>query len=146
MALRAMHGSVQDYLVKGQIEPHELMRAMRNSVARKILEETLFNEKNRAQITLECIGDAVICTDLAGNISFLNPVAERMTGWSLMETVGRPLTESFRIIDASTGRNRRQSHRAGHRTRPFEPLAGKLHSDPSGRKSDLYRRLGRPHQ
>jgi diguanylate cyclase (GGDEF)-like protein/PAS domain S-box-containing protein len=102
-ALRAMHGSVQDYLIKGQIKPHELMRAMRNSVARKTLEETLFNEKNRAQITLECIGDAVICTDLAGNISFLNPVAERMTGWSLMETVGRPLTESFRIIDASTG-------------------------------------------
>jgi diguanylate cyclase (GGDEF)-like protein/PAS domain S-box-containing protein len=103
MALRTMHGSVQDYLVKGQIESHELMRAMRSSVARKLLEETLFHEMNRAQITLECIGDAVICTDLAGNISFLNPVAERMTGWSLMEAVGRPLTESFRIIDASTG-------------------------------------------
>jgi diguanylate cyclase (GGDEF)-like protein/PAS domain S-box-containing protein len=104
MALRAMHGSVQDYLVKGQIEPHELMRAMRSSVARKILEETLINEMTRAQITLECIGDAVICTDLAGNISFLNPVAERMTGWSLLEAVGRPLTDSFRIIDASTGK------------------------------------------
>jgi diguanylate cyclase (GGDEF)-like protein/PAS domain S-box-containing protein len=103
-ALRAMHGSVQDYLLKGQIEAHELMRALRSSVARKILEETLINEMNRAQITLECIGDAVICTNLDGNISFLNPVAERMTGWSLLEAVGRPLTESFHIIDASTGK------------------------------------------
>jgi diguanylate cyclase (GGDEF)-like protein/PAS domain S-box-containing protein len=103
IAVRAMEGGVQDYLLKGEIEPHELMRAMRNSVARKILEETLFNEKNRAQITLECIGDAVICTDVAGNISFLNPVAERMTGWSLKEAAGRPLGEAFRIMDASTG-------------------------------------------
>lgn len=104
IAMRAMEGGVQDYLIKGQIEPHELMRTMRNSVARKILEETLFNEKNRAQVTLECIGDAVICTDLAGNISFLNPVAERMTGWSLREAAGRPLGECFRIMDATTGK------------------------------------------
>ncbi|MGA3050106.1 MAG: EAL domain-containing protein [Terracidiphilus sp.] len=103
LAMRMMEEGVQDYLMKDQIEPHELMRAMRNSVARKILEETLFNEKSRAQITLECIGDAVICTDLAGNISFLNPVAERMTGWSLREATGRPLADSFRIMDASTG-------------------------------------------
>jgi PAS domain-containing protein len=79
-AMRAMEGGVQDYLVKGDIEPHELMRAMRNSVARKILEEALFSEHTRAQITLESIGDAVICTDVSGNITFLNPVAERMTG------------------------------------------------------------------
>jgi len=103
IAVRAMEGGVQDYLIKGQIELHELMRAMRNSVARKILEETLFNEKNRAQVTLECIGDAVICTDVAGNISFLNPVAERMTGWSMKEAAGLPLGEAFRIMDASTG-------------------------------------------
>jgi diguanylate cyclase (GGDEF)-like protein/PAS domain S-box-containing protein len=103
MALYAMEGGVQDYLVKGQIESHELMRAMRNSVARRILEVALFNEKNWAQTTLECIGDAVICTNLAGNVTFLNPVAERMTGWSLMEAVGRPLTDSFQIIDAATG-------------------------------------------
>jgi len=103
IAMRGMEGGIQDYLIKGQIQPYELMRALRSSVARKILEETLFNEKNRAQITLECIGDAVICTDLAGNVSFLNPVAERMTGWSLREAAGRPLRECFRIMDATTG-------------------------------------------
>jgi len=102
-ALRAMERGVQDYLIKGEIEPHELMRAMRNSVARKILEETLFKEQTRAQVTLESIGDAVICTDVFGKITFLNPVAERMTGWLLNEMVGRPLAQAFRIMDASTG-------------------------------------------
>jgi len=104
MALRAMDGTVQDYLVKGPMESHELMRALRNSFARKALEVSLFNEKNRAQITLQCIADAVICTDLDGNVTFLNPVAEQMTGWSLKNAIGRPLTDSFRIIDAATGR------------------------------------------
>ena len=104
IALHAMKSGVQDYLIKGQIEPHELMRALRNSVARKILEETLFNERNRAQITLDSIGDAVICTDQAGNVTFLNPTAERMTGWAMREAAGKPLAESFQIMDASTGK------------------------------------------
>jgi diguanylate cyclase (GGDEF)-like protein/PAS domain S-box-containing protein len=103
IAQHAMEGGVQDYLIKGQIEPRELMRALRNSVARKILEENLFNEMNRAQITLNSIGDGVICTDETGNITFLNPTAEKMTGWSMKEATGRPLTQSFRITDASTG-------------------------------------------
>jgi len=83
IVMHTIESGVQDYLIKDQIEPHELMRALRNSMARKILERTLSFERNRAQITLECIGDAVICTDNDGNISFLNPTAEKMTGWSL---------------------------------------------------------------
>jgi diguanylate cyclase (GGDEF)-like protein/PAS domain S-box-containing protein len=103
VAVRALEEGVQDYLFKNQVEPHELMRAMRNSVARKILEEALFNERNRAQVTLECIGDAIICTDDSGNITFLNRVAETMTGWPLKEARGQPLARAFRIMDASTG-------------------------------------------
>src|SRR6202044_2273773 len=45
---------------------------------------------------------AVICTDLAGNISFLNPVAEKMTGWSRQAAEGRPMAEVFRILDSAT--------------------------------------------
>jgi diguanylate cyclase (GGDEF)-like protein/PAS domain S-box-containing protein len=55
-----------------------------------------------AQVTLDSIGDAVLSTDLAGNITYLNPVAERMTGWSASEAVGRPLREVMRIIDADS--------------------------------------------
>jgi diguanylate cyclase (GGDEF)-like protein/PAS domain S-box-containing protein len=102
-AMLAMKEGAQDYLVKGQIETRELMRALRNAVERKIIEEVLFVEKERAKVTLDSIGDAVICTDVLGKISFLNPVAERMTGWSLREAVGHPLTDSFRIMDATTG-------------------------------------------
>jgi diguanylate cyclase (GGDEF)-like protein/PAS domain S-box-containing protein len=68
----------------------------------KGLEEALFAEKERAQVTLNCIGDAVICTDIAGKVTFLNRVAERMTGWSWQEAAGRTLAEVFQIIDGVT--------------------------------------------
>jgi len=103
IAMRAMEGGVQDYLIKGQIEPRELIQVMSKSVARKMKNDALLNENNRAQVTLDSIGDAVICTDNAGNITFLNPTAEKMTGWSMKEAAGRPLAESFRIMDALTG-------------------------------------------
>jgi diguanylate cyclase (GGDEF)-like protein/PAS domain S-box-containing protein len=102
LALQAMQNGAQDYLIKGQIEPRELVRALRYAVERKIIEESLWAEKERAQATLQCIGDAVVSTDAQGNIFFLNPVAETMTGWSLQEATGRPMAEVFRIVDANT--------------------------------------------
>jgi PAS domain-containing protein len=58
--------------------------------------------EERARVTLASIGDAVLSTDLAGNITYMNPVAERMTGWSAWEATGRPLQEVMRIIDADS--------------------------------------------
>jgi diguanylate cyclase (GGDEF)-like protein/PAS domain S-box-containing protein len=104
MAIQAMQEGAQDYLIKGQIEPRELVRALRYAVERKIIEETLFEEKKRAQVTLDCIGDAVISTDISGNIIFLNAVAERMTGWPLKEVAGWPMSDAFRIVNAKTRR------------------------------------------
>ncbi len=72
-AIQAMETEVQDYLIKGEIEAHELMRALRNAVARRALEDVLYMEQDRAQVTLDSIADAVICTDIQGNISYLNP-------------------------------------------------------------------------
>ena len=69
---------------------------------RKQAEEALYVEKERAQVTLNSIGDAVICTDVRGNITFLNLVAEKMTGWPREEAAGQPMTAVFRIIDAIT--------------------------------------------
>ena len=85
--------------MKGQIETRGLLRALRYAIERKILEEALFAEKERAQVSLKCIGDAVICTDIAGRITFLNLVAERTTGWSFHEAEGRPRAEVLRILD-----------------------------------------------
>jgi len=101
-ATQAMQEGAQDYLLKGQVAPFELMRALRNAVERKRIEESLFKEKERAQVTLDSIADAVICTDCADKISFLNPIAERMTGWPLHEAINRPLAEVLKIIDAVT--------------------------------------------
>jgi diguanylate cyclase (GGDEF)-like protein/PAS domain S-box-containing protein len=66
------------------------------------LKDALFAEKERAQVTLNSIGDAVVCTDTSGNISFFNQVAERMTGWSQQEACGRPITEVLQILDATS--------------------------------------------
>jgi diguanylate cyclase (GGDEF)-like protein/PAS domain S-box-containing protein len=103
MAAQAVQEGAQDYLIKGQIESRSLLRALRYAVERKILEEALFLEKERARVALGCIGDAVVCTDIAGLITFLNPVAEKMTGWSLAEAAGRPMVEIFRTVGTASG-------------------------------------------
>jgi diguanylate cyclase (GGDEF)-like protein/PAS domain S-box-containing protein len=69
---------------------------------RKNAEEALFLEKERAQVTLNSIGDAVACTDISGNITFLNLAAENMTGWSSQEANGRPMAEILKIVNATT--------------------------------------------
>ena len=69
---------------------------------RKTAEEALFTEKERAQVTLNSIGDAVLSTDMEGKVTYLNVVAEKMTGWTREEALGKSLDEVFKIIDGST--------------------------------------------
>ncbi len=102
LAAQALQEGAQDYLIKGQIDARGLLRALRYAIERKSLEEAFFVEKERAQVTLKSIGDAVVCTDISGNITFLNLVAEKMTGWSWQEAVGRPMAEVLRILDATS--------------------------------------------
>ena len=102
IAAQALQEGAQDYLLKGQIEMRGLGRALRYAIERKALDEALFGEKERAEVTLNSIGDAVACTDISGHVTFLNAAAERMTGWSRQEAVGRPFTELMRIMDASS--------------------------------------------
>ncbi|MGZ8228362.1 MAG: EAL domain-containing protein [Burkholderiales bacterium] len=61
-------------------------------------------EKELAQVTLHSIGDGVITTDAKGGVEYLNPVAERYTGWTTAEARGRPLAEVYRIVDERTGK------------------------------------------
>jgi diguanylate cyclase (GGDEF)-like protein/PAS domain S-box-containing protein len=101
LATQALQEGAQDYLVKGQIDARGLLRALRYAVERTIMEDALFVEKERAQVTLNSIGDAVICTDISGNVTFLNLVAEQITGWSLQEAAGRPMPEVLRILNGT---------------------------------------------
>ena len=68
----------------------------------KDAEDALFEAKERAQVTLDSIGDAVLTTDLQGNVTYLNREAERMTGWPRDETIGRPLAEVFNLVNGAT--------------------------------------------
>jgi diguanylate cyclase (GGDEF)-like protein/PAS domain S-box-containing protein len=102
IAAQALQEGAQDYLIKSEIDARSLLRSLRYAVERKNAEEALFVEKERAQVTLNSIGDAVICTDISGNITYLNLVAEKMTGWQLQEAAGRPMAEVFRILDATS--------------------------------------------
>jgi diguanylate cyclase (GGDEF)-like protein/PAS domain S-box-containing protein len=102
MATLVLQEGAQDYLVKGQFGTLGLLRALRYAIERKTMEEALFVEKERAQVTLNSIGDAVVCMDIAGNVTFLNLVAEKIMGWSWEEAAGRPIADVFRILDATS--------------------------------------------
>ena len=70
--------------------------------ARKRAEETLFEAKERAEVTLHSIGDAVLTTDANGNVDYLNPIAEQLTGWSNAEAQHKPLSQVFQILNEIT--------------------------------------------
>lgn len=95
------HGA-QDYLLKRRLDADTLIAMVHTAIARKARERILFSDKERAQVTLNCMGDAVLSTDANGRVTFLNPVAERLTGWSSSEGSGRKLTEVFQVLDAAT--------------------------------------------
>ncbi|MGH2340988.1 EAL domain-containing protein [Segnochrobactraceae bacterium EtOH-i3] len=67
------------------------------------LTEALQEEKERLRITLYSIGDAVITTDADMTVTFMNPVAEKITGWTAVESFGRPLEDVFHLIDEASG-------------------------------------------
>ena len=69
---------------------------------RRLYEEALFREKERAQITLQSIGDGVITTDAHGRVEYLNPVAEELTGWRLEDSLGRSIDEIFKSFHEET--------------------------------------------
>jgi len=99
---KAMLHGAQDFLLEGHIDSYSFAGAIRNIEEREVARRELFVEKERAQVTLNSIGDAVLSTDMAGNVTYLNVVAEAMTGWPSGEAVGRPLADVFHIIDGAT--------------------------------------------
>ena len=102
LAKQAVGRGAQDYLPPGHLDSYSLARALRNGIERKAVEDALYVEKERAVVTLNSIGDAVLCTNIEGRITYLNLVAESLTGWPREEATGRLLAEVFRIIDGAT--------------------------------------------
>lgn len=69
----------------------------------KQLNEALYQEKERLHITLDSIGEAVICIDVDMNVTFMNPVAEKMSGWQQDDAIGIPLLTVLRITFGDNG-------------------------------------------
>jgi len=69
---------------------------------RKKAETAIFQAKERAQVTLQSIGDAVITTDSEGRIDYMNPVAESLTGWENREAQGQLIGDVLTVVDEAT--------------------------------------------
>jgi diguanylate cyclase (GGDEF)-like protein/PAS domain S-box-containing protein len=98
----AVQRGAQEYLLNDRLDAYLLPKAVRSMIERAANTEALFEEKERAQVTLDSIGDAVVSTDVAGNVTYLNVVAESMTGWSRQEAAGHPFDDVFHIVDSVT--------------------------------------------
>lgn len=86
---------------------HYVARRKATEAAWRLADEALFEEKERARVTLSSIGDAVLVTDTQGNVTYLNQVAESLTGWPSAKAVGRRLEDVFNITDSDTGKRGR---------------------------------------
>ncbi|MCC7200386.1 MAG: diguanylate cyclase [Gammaproteobacteria bacterium] len=95
----------QDYLLVGHIDGYSLPKDVNNMLCRAAFVEDVssrLSQMEQAQVTLDSIGDGIVSIDIDGLVTYLNPVAEGLTGWSKHEAVGRPLLEVLRVIDAET--------------------------------------------
>ncbi len=81
----------------------QVIEVLRDITEKKRAQQALAAEKERLAVTLRSIGDGVICTDTAGNITLLNKVAEELTGWLQDQAMGRPWSEVFQISDGRSG-------------------------------------------
>src|ERR1700722_2107708 len=102
IAKLAVQRGAQDYLFKARLDGYLLPKAVRSMIERAANVDAMFEEKERAQVTLNSIGDAVMSTDVSCHITHLNAIAEGLTGWRLDEALGHPLEEIFRIVDGKT--------------------------------------------
>jgi diguanylate cyclase (GGDEF)-like protein/PAS domain S-box-containing protein len=102
LAIEAVQRGAQGYLSKGHFSSYLVPQSLRNIIQRKTVELTLYIEKERAAITLNSISDAVIGTDMNGNVDYLNAAAELMTGWTKEEVRGRPISEVMPLINGKT--------------------------------------------
>ena len=78
------------------------MISIRDLTQSRRTQEALFREKEQASVTLASIAESVITTDVAGTINYMNPTAERLTGWRLSEALGQPLATVVALISEST--------------------------------------------
>jgi len=85
-----------------QGQPICLMASFLDITAQHQAAEALAAEKERLAVTLRSIADAVIATDIHGNVTLVNQAAELLTGWTQQEAIGKPASELFQVLDRQT--------------------------------------------
>jgi PAS domain S-box-containing protein len=85
-----------------QLRARALQNAQRILAARRRAEDALRQQSEWLRTTLASIGDAVITTDVDGRVTFMNAVAETLTGWPQTDALGHSLLEVFRIVHEGT--------------------------------------------
>ncbi|MFT5084573.1 MAG: diguanylate cyclase (GGDEF)-like protein/PAS domain S-box-containing protein [Lentisphaeria bacterium] len=99
---KALAHGAQGYLTKNCFDSNLLPQAVQNLIRQKEIDLEYFSEKSRAEIALNSIGDAVLCTNLHGGVEYLNIAAETITGWPRDEAHGKPIAEIFNLINGVT--------------------------------------------
>lgn len=102
LARQAIHHGAKGYLVRHHLGSIKLPQMLLAIIERATMEEALFIEQERSAVTLNSISDAVLNIDINGKVTYLNAVAEYMTGWAGRDALGRPITEVLQLIDAAT--------------------------------------------
>ncbi len=88
----------------GDAQRRSRVRAEAEAAERRLIAEKERAQKERFEVTLASIGDAVIATDAEGRVQFMNAVAERLTGWNSSAACGTPAGRVFRIASERTGK------------------------------------------
>jgi PAS domain S-box-containing protein len=107
LAVEVLKSGANDYILKSRLNrlgpvTNRALQEAKQVAERRKAEEDLARSEQRWAITLSSIGDSVIATDVDGNITFMNNIAEKLTGWSLDEALQKPLQTVFHIINEAT--------------------------------------------
>ena len=102
VARQGVQRGARDYVIKNQADGYRLRLALRTMLDRHVAAAMLLRNE-AANVTLDSMGEAVLRTDTRTNITYLNRIAEKMTGWTREEALGRPIADVLRIIDAVSG-------------------------------------------
>jgi diguanylate cyclase (GGDEF)-like protein/PAS domain S-box-containing protein len=102
LAKRIVRLGADGYFLRPSFDSYLVPQSLRAIMRPQTLEEKILIENARAEITLNSISDAVIGTDLAGNVDYLNAAAETMTGWTRSEARGQPLDQVMKIVNSTT--------------------------------------------
>ncbi len=86
------------------VEQKELMTVIEMALYKHQMEIKLRERQSWLSTILQNIGEGVIATDPFGNVTFMNPVAEKLTGWNQPESIGKPLTSILHLVDEDTGK------------------------------------------